>query len=169
MVYKIGSVRGAYSVTRRLASQIRFDEDLCIENHNPLIEKISYECEPNSRGGIIVFSEEVNAISLSKNKIINWIKQRLATLGNRVFRNKKIDKLGKKYELPGWTVGYYLHGRYISKDGSVFDEKSLSVEIIGLSTDTMIEIAEDICRDFQQETVLLKDYSSGRVMFIDGE
>ena len=51
----------------------------------------------------------------------------------------------------------------------MYGEKSLSVEIIGIDTDTLIKIAEQLCETFMQESVLVKDYSTGRVMFVDNE
>ena len=82
---------------------------------------------------------------------------------------KTIDKIARDNELVGWTIGHYLDGRYTAKNGKCYGEKSLSVEIIGVDTNTMIKIAEELCKAFKQESVLLKDYSSNRIMFIDGE
>ena len=63
--------------------------------------------------------------------------------------------------------GHYLSDKYTVKNGKVYDNNALSVEIIGGDTDMMIRIAEDLCRDFKQDCVLLKDYSSHRILLID--
>ena len=81
---------------------------------------------------------------------------------------KKIDKIANRNELVGWTVGHYLDGRYTDKKGNQYGENSLSVEIIGIDTEKLINIATILCRYFKQESVLVKDYSENRVMFVDG-
>lgn len=130
-------------------------------------EGIRDDIAPEKKGGIIVFSTDVNSVELSPNKVVNWLKQKFATLRNRMQSTSKIDKYGRKYNLGGWTIGHYLDGRYTAKNGESFGEKSLSVEIVGVGTDEMISIAEDLCREFNQECVLLKDYESHRILFID--
>jgi len=131
---------------------------------------IDWEVPEDEKGGIIVFSQEVNAVQLSANKLVNWIKQKLATFKNKTKGMSDIDKIAQKHDLVGWTVGNFLKGRYTGKNGQTYSEDSLSVEIIGVSDDTLIEIGEELCRAFQQETVLIKTYSGkNRVMFVNGD
>lgn len=137
------------------------------KEHMILCEGIDYEPADDERGGIIVFSTDVNAIQLSKNKIVNWIKQKVTTLSNRFKTTSMIDNIADKHNLIGWTVGHYLDGRYKAKNGQMFGENSLSLEIIGVKSDKLISIAEDICRDFNQESVLLKDNNNGRILFVN--
>lgn len=139
-------------------NSVRVNEGVDLATEKEMLDK---------KGGIIVFSTDVNAVELSPNRVVNWLKQKFTTLRNRMQSTSKIDKYGKKYNLAGWTVGHYLDGRYTDKNGNFYGENSLSVEIIGVSTDEMISIAEDICREFNQESVILKDYTSHRILFID--
>jgi hypothetical protein len=118
---------------------------------------------------MIIFSTEVNAIELSKNKFINWIKQKVETIKNKFKSYDKIDTLAKKYDLVGWTVGKFLNGRYTGRDGKIYDENSLSVEVVGIDSTTLINIAEDICREFNQESVLVKNYNTKKILFVNGE
>lgn len=139
------------------------------EEKTLISEGIDFEPEENEKGGIIVFSTDVNAVEFSPNKIKNWLKQKIATISNRFQSTKKIDKIADKHQLIGWTIGHYLDGRYKAKNGKMFGENSLSVEIIGVDFDKLLHIAEDICKDFKQESVLLQDFSSGRVLFVNPE
>lgn len=159
--------RNAYSLSRALEHAIRFDKEKMVASGGLMLDGIQFEPSDSERGGIIIFSQEVNAIGLSKNKLVNWAKQKLATLSNRLSGKRKIDKIADDNELIGWTVGNYLNGRYKAKNGVFYGEKSLSLEIIGVSTDTLIKIAEQLCVVFKQESVLVKDYSTGRVLFVD--
>ena len=131
---------------------------------------VDWEVPDDEKGGIIVFSQEVNAVQMSKNKLINWVKQKIATFKNKASGLRDIDKIAQKHELVGWTVGKFLKGRYTGKNGQVYSEDSLSVEIIGVTDDTLIAIGEELCRAFQQEAVLIKSYSErNRIMFVNGD
>lgn len=131
---------------------------------------IDWEVPDDEKGGIIVFSQEVNAVKLSQNKLVNWIKQKVATFKHKTSGKSRIDEIAQHHDLVGWTIGNFLKGRYTGKNGKVYSEDSLSVEIIGVSEDTLIEIAEELCRAFDQETVLVKSYSArNRIMFVNGD
>ena len=79
----------------------------------------------------------------------------------------KIDTIAKQHDLVGWTIGKYLNCRYFSKEtNKQYSEDSLSLEIIGIDTNEMIEISEELCKVFDQESVLLKDYSTNDIMLI---
>lgn len=140
-------------------------------NHNPdriiISEGIQYEPDSNQKGGIIVFSTDVNAVELDPNRLKNWIKQKLATFKNRFSYTSKIDKIADKHSLVGWTIGRFLDGRYKAKDGKMYGENSLSLEIIGIEFKELVVIAEELCTSFKQESVLVKDFSTGRILFVD--
>ncbi len=147
------------------ANQIKVNDSRVLECH--IVDGIDYEFEKAEKGGIIVFSTDVNAVMLSKNKLVNWLKQKASTLSNRFFATNKIDRIAQAHELVAWTIGHYLDGRYTAKDGRSFGENSLSVEMIGIETSQLISIAEEMCAEFQQESVLVKDYSSDRILLVN--
>lgn len=152
----------AYALNRYLCKAIRKSDDNTL-----LTEAISFEPSEDEKGGIIVFSIEVNAVKLSDNKFLNKIKQKLLTTLHRLTYKSKVDKIANDNELVGWTIGKYLNGRYTAKDGKTYGEDSLSLEIIGVTTDTLIKIAEELCVAFKQESCLVKDYSKNRVFFVE--
>ena len=161
-----GKSGGAYRASRYLANAIKSDSSKCL--YTSLNEGIQFEPSPDEKGGIIVFSTDVNAEKQSDNKIVNWLKQKMMTISNRLNATKKIDKIAADNELVGWTIGHYLDGRYTSpKNGKQYGENSLSVEIIGVNFEQLVKISMELCAAFSQESVLLKDFSSGRVLFVD--
>lgn len=131
--------KNAYSASRYLYKAIKIDKDKIIAS-NIISKGIEFQPAENEQGGMIIFSTEVNTV-----------------------------KLAKKYELIGWTVGKFLSGRYTDRTGKVYDENSLTVEVVGINSETLINLAEDICRDFEQETVLVKDYNSQKILFVNGK
>lgn len=141
-----------------------------IDENGMLIEGISPEQFglDKYKGGVIVFSTDVNAVDVSKSKIKNWMKSKYRTILNRVFYGKKVsDIITKKFsEIGAFSIGNAFRGRYVS-DGRVFNEKSVSLEVLGVPSDVLMRLAATIAKDFTQETVLLKDYNTGRNILID--
>lgn len=156
--------RSAYSAKRYLKANINYNKDKVIAS-----EGIHFEPEADRKGGIIIFSTDVNAEDLNENKLVNYFKQKFLTIKNRLYQNKKIDNIANKHKLKGWTIGRFLNGRYTDDEGRLFSEKSLSVEIIDVTLDELIEIAEELCIEFLQESVLIKDYTTNRVLFVDAK
>lgn len=159
----------AYSSSRRLLNAIKFNENKMIAASEILREDIQYEPLSEEKGGIIVFSEESNTVQLSSDKLINCVKQKISKLNNRFHSKRTIDEIANVNKLIGWTAGNYLSGRYKAKNGICYGEKSLSIEITGVYSNTLIKIAEQLCAAFKQESVLLKDYSNNRILFVDTE
>jgi len=132
---------------------------------NELTEEISYEFA--DKGGIIVFSVNINAVQLSNNKVVRYIKNSLETLKNKLFKDRKINKVLSNYdEVYGVTIGNFVKGRYKSENGNLFDESSLSIEIIGITQEVLNRVAKELAKMFQQETVLVKDYTSNRIYLV---
>lgn len=157
---------GTYNGTRYLSEAIKYNNKRALCTN--LNEGAQFEPSENEKGGIIVLSTDVNAVKQSENKVINFLKQKMKTIANRFTATKKIDKIASDNELIGWTIGHFFNDRYTSpKNGKQYGENSLSIEIIGVDFDKLYKIAMEVCDSFEQESVLLKDYSSGRVLFVD--
>ena len=95
-----GFSRSAYQSGAHLAKAIRKNNDILASSFK-LNESVSYEPAENERGGIIVFSTDVNAIALHNNKVLNFLKQELETITNRLNATKKIDKIAAENNLVG--------------------------------------------------------------------
>ena len=106
------------------------------------------------RGGIIVFSTDVNAVELDKNKIINKIKQVITTFKNRLKKDTIIHNVMNKFNDKGgeyigaYSVGNFFKGKYVGDNGEMYNERSLAVEINGLSSESLLKVAEMIAQEF---------------------
>ena len=162
--------KGAYNKDRYYASILRdwINVDDIIYNESLVDEARNFDAVPKEkRGGIITFSRDMNSTQMSENKYISFFKQKLVTLVNRLSALKRIDKVAQDFKLEGWTITKGLHGKYVDrKTGVVFDEKSLSVELVGITTDTLLDTAENLCTEFQQQSVLVKSYENGDIWFV---
>ena len=130
------STSGAYNGFGYLAHSIRYDENKVICSSDNLL-----------------------------NEDIDWEVDR-SKLGGIIVLSANINDIPKFNDIFAWTVGKYLHGRYKAKDGTIFDENSISVELLNVSIDTIISFAEELCREFSQETVLVKLYGEDRILFV---
>ena len=134
------------------------------------------------KGGIIIFSTDVNSLELSESKILNWLYKNIKTLKNRLFAKSKLNKIitkfnsfsNKKIEdrdiddyIGAFSIGNFFSGRYVGDNDKTFNEKSLSIEINGISTDALIYLAEEIATDFNQETVLVKDLNTSKIFLVN--
>lgn len=124
------------------------------------------------RGAYNGFSYLAHSIRYDENKVICSSDNLLAEdasrnrLGGIIVLSANINDIPKCNDIFAWTVGKYLHGKYKAKDGTVFDENSISVELLNVSVDTIISFAEELCKEFSQETVLVKLYGENRILFV---
>jgi hypothetical protein len=136
------------------------------------------------RGGIIVFSTDINSKTLNPNKILNWFESKGKTYLNRFFSKSKINNLVTKFNddkgekkmlgdeeitdyIGAFSIGNFFSGRYLDDNGDIFDEKSLSLEINGMSSKGLIYFAELIAKEFNQETVLVKDLNINKIFLVN--
>lgn len=120
----------------------------------------------DKNGGTIVFSVDVNVhapVDSLIGRIKIWIGQKLESYQNRIFKYKKIQNVIDKFKSPeegiGFSIGNYFKGKYVDQAGHIYNESSLSVELIGISSELLELIAAGLAQEFDQETVLVKDYA----------
>ena len=118
-------------------------------------------------GGAIVFSTDVNSIELSKCGFKDWLVQKYNTLTHRSKSRKTLDSFWKKNEINAWTAGRGFRGIYTGKNGKIFDEKSIVINIVGQKFRKVVKVAKEICEEFNQECVMVKDCETKQVYFID--
>jgi hypothetical protein len=151
-------------------------------SNGTLFEGIEYEFGEGERGGIVVFSTDVNAVfdrdpQTALKKFSLKVRSVWQTLVNRVKKIQKLDLALKKTgqqslpgepEISGYSLGNFFTGRFkSSKTGRVYDEKSLSIEIIGINPRQLLLLSTEIAKVFKQESVLVKDHDSGKIYLAD--
>lgn len=127
------------------------------------------------RGGIITFSTDINALTLSKNKIINKIRQVVETFKQRLNRASIIHNVINNFNenneeyIGAYSVGNFFRGKYVGDNGEMYSERSLSIEINGLSSISLFKLAEKLAKEFKQETVLVKDFNKNKIYLVDSK
>jgi len=135
----------------------RVDENI-IEKFS---EMIDYELPQEEKGGIIVFSTDVNVLHLSQTNLGDKLKQFF------LIWKQRYQEINKNKIFPAWTTGRFFKGNYTDMEGNLYSENSLSVEIIGVTFNELIKIAEDFCADFVQQTVLVKTYTENSILLVN--
>lgn len=129
------------------------------------------------RGGMIVFAVSVNAVQMSDNKFINAIKQFIETQKNRFNKDKKVHNTINRFNkddsrnngeyIGAYSLGNFFKGKYVGDNGEMFNDRSICLEINGLSSKSLLKLAEMIAETFKQETVLVKDLNRNKIYLAD--
>lgn len=137
-----------------------------------LYEGIDFKLDKT--GGVITFSTDLNS-TLGKaetfsEKAVFFFESKWKTFINRLNVDDRLAQiLLVKYDRPGYTLGKNFKGAYRSKNGLIFSERSFTIEILGINSDILILIASEVCREFKQETVMVKDFNKNEVLFVNQE
>ena len=137
----LNDVKGAFSSERYYASilsdQIYLDESVLQDNH----------------GGVIIFPRNMNPLLLSNHYIVNLLMTKSLTIAG---------------ENLSCSIAKALHVKYKDRvTGEVFDEHSLSIVLLGVTTDVMLDVAEKLCDEFDQRTVLFKNYENNDIWCVN--
>ena len=131
----------------------------------------------NYAGGMIVFSTNVNSVLNDKSSIVKKLKSIYYTTINNLMKNKKLANIYKRWNaeygdkeyLGGYTFGHGFKGRYQGENGEIFDESSITLEFAGMSSEFLLLFATEVCKEFKQETALVKDYNNGKIYYANGK
>ncbi len=139
-------------------------------NGTLLKESITYEFE--NKGGMVVFSTDINVVIDERgffNIVKDFFKRKFNTLINRFKKHEKLYNVLKTFkEVEAYSVGNLFKGKHLDREtGKTYDERSMTVEIIGIPYEILIAIAEAIAGEFDQKEVLVKSYENGRILLVD--
>jgi hypothetical protein len=123
------------------------------------------------RGGILIFSIDVNSLELSSDFLIKLAKKKLKTNSNRFFIKSKLGIIVTRFNtldkkngsgniddyIGAFSIGNFFSGSYNGDNSKVFNENSISFEVNGISSKGLIYLAEEIANELNQETLLVND------------
>lgn len=121
------------------------------------------------RGGVIVFPTDINAAEVDDNQSFHKIKRLITVFKYHPQKDSIIQSITKIFNsnkgdcISAFGVGHYFKGKYIGGKGNVYDEKSIAIEINGLSSRSLLTIAAMIARKLRQKTVLVKDLNKNKI------
>ena len=134
----------------------------------------AYKLSPvgNGKGGMIVLSTDIN--SNAGKGIWNTIRNKwLGTLLNRMKRVRKVDKVVNEIsDANSISIAYSigpnnLHGKYYDmKTNEAFDERSFTIDLRGLPIKIVYQIAEKLCYEFNQQSVLVINHANNKSVLV---
>lgn len=132
------------------------------------------------QGGMITFSTDVNDYleNIDTGTIKKFLMKLYYSTMNHIFRERMLTNmirewqkaLGPKGEkfFGGFTIGKGFKGRWVNpKSKKVFDERSFTIELGGLPSELLLLFATQLCQKFKQDSVLVKDFNTDRIFYVD--
>ena len=101
-----------------------------------------------------------------------FIKNKFSVIINNILKNTMIPKVFTGFKnIEGFSVGNYFQGRYsdraYGRESRIYDDTSLSIEIVGIPFMLLQVIAAEIGREFKQKSVLVKDNAFGTIILVN--
>lgn len=122
-------------------------------------------------GGMIVCSTDVN--SNAERGIMSFLKSKWETLLNRIFNVKRVKDVVQLFQTKkgiveiGYSQGNLFHGKYIDKENNQeFNEKSFAIDLRGLNFETVKQLAVDVCKRFNQQSVMVVNHENNKTSLI---
>lgn len=124
----------------------------------------------DKKGGVIIFPAPVNAERMNKGQLSQYLIKNLDTINNFLFEQKNIDFILERDDISvGCSIGNFFNGRYYSRNGQLYSNESVTVELNNIDFDELVLIAENLCRFLKQDSVLIKDSSSFKMIYIESK
>lgn len=182
---KTESPDGVYLMKGEIYKSIYSNKNSFIKN--ALTESFLHEDIENEQfgfekyqGGIIVFATSVNSVidAAEKNKFKAFFKKLYYSVMNYVFKDKTLINLIKKWNIEfgpnaenligGFSIGNFFKGRFIDPEtNEVYNDTSATIELGGIPSELLLLFAIEVCKAFKQRNVLVKDFNTNKIFFVN--
>ncbi len=143
-----------------------------LENVSPIYFDEAVDIELDDSSGLITFSTDYNFSLVKAETFIDKVKFFFDSnwkvfLNRQNVRGRLKKILVDKNIQSEYTLSINLFSAHKSKNGITLYKKSYSVTIEGVNSDVLILIATEICKEFKQATVMVRDSNKNKVYFIN--
>jgi hypothetical protein len=143
-----------------------------LENVSPIYLDEAVNIELDDSIGLITFSTDYNFSLVKAETFIDKVKfffysNWKAFLNRQNVKGRLKNILVDKYIQSEYTLSRNLFSAHKSKHGIILYKKSYTMTIEGVDSDVLILIATEICKEFKQETVMVRDFNKNKVYFIN--
>lgn len=120
-------------------------------------------------GGIVLLPTSEHSLERTYNKLFDWIMEQGKTLVHRFFTKAIRTHGGGTSDgfIGALSIGYFFSGKYVADNEMIFDENAVSIEVNGISSQGLVYLATEIAREFNQKTVLVKDFNADTIMLVN--
>jgi hypothetical protein len=143
-----------------------------LENVSPIYLDEAVDIELDDSSGLITFSTDLNFTLVEAETFIDKVKfffdsNWKAFLNRQNVRGRLNKILVDKNIQSEYTLSRNLFSAHKSKHGITLYKKSYTMTIESVDSDVLIIIATEICKEFKQETVMVRDFNKNKVYFIN--
>ena len=158
-IYDVENIKG-------LISSLKLNEVM------PIYWYKAVDLELGNSVGVIIFSADVDSTIVKADTFGDMVKFFFDTKWKAFLNRLNVsDKLRNllldKYTKPEYTLGRNFTGSYKNKNGITINKNSYTIGIVGVDSDVLILIASEICKEFKQETVMVRDFNKSKVYFVN--
>jgi len=158
-IYDVENIKG-------LISSMKLNEVM------PIYWYKAVDFELGNSVGVIIFSTDLDATIFNAETFSDMVKfffdSKWKAFLNRLNVSDKLRNiLLDKYTKPEYTLGRNFTGSYKNKNGITINKNSYTIGIVGVDSDILILIASEICKEFKQETVMVRDFNKSKVYFVN--
>jgi len=134
------------------------------------------------KGGMIIFATSVNATidNIEPNKFKAFFKKLYYSVMNHISKDKMLIDLIKKWNrefgpnaenlIGGFSLGKFFKGKYIDpKTEQLYNDTSTSIELDGIPSELLLLFAIEVCKAFKQQDVLVKDFNTNKIFFVNAK
>jgi beta-lactamase superfamily II metal-dependent hydrolase len=102
------------------------------------------------------------------NNVISIDSQIIFSVNNiidRIFSKRKVQKILQKYNVKEYNISnYFTRIEYLPEK---VVKRGRMIEMNGLPFNTIIKIAEEVCKEFKENNVTVKDFNTNRILFVN--
>lgn len=158
-IYDVENIKG-------LISSLKLNEVM------PIYWYKAVDFELGNSVGVIIFSTDLDAtidkVETFSDMVKFFFDSKWKAFLNRLNVSDKLRNiLLDKYTKPEYTLGRNFTGSYKNKNGITINKNSFTITIDGVDSDILILIASEICKEFKQETVMVRDFNKSKVYFVN--
>ena len=123
-----------------------------------------------SRGGVVTFPADAVAAQMGPEVFADEIGQGVESFNlygkEKVIRIFRLFNNGVEESVGAYSIGNFFHGRFVGDNGEVYDARSVSVEVNGLGSRSLLRFADFIAKRFRQESLLVKDLNTEKIFLV---
>lgn len=134
------------------------------------------------KGGMIIFATSVNSVidDIEPNKFKGFFKKLYYSITNHISKDKMLIDLIKQWNkdfgpnaenlIGGFSIGNFFKGKYIDpKTNQLYNDTSTSIELGGIPSELLLVFAIELCKKFKQKDVLVKDFNTDKIFFVNSD
>lgn len=134
-----------------------------------LKSEIRNSLDSTKSGGVIIFPVDQKIEGMGKEEYETYLKSKIKETQNYLFKQKNIETILDFSDDISCSMGNLFNGGYHTVNSKSYTERSFCIEFKNMNFDDVLKIAENLCTLPKNDVVLVTDYSSYKMVFVDNK